>query len=75
LQEGLLLDDRTAGLVAHLITYNAELKVFAAIQINFDFQQGGSIKVSERGCTAILLSPAVISAFSADTIRSHMSWQ
>lgn len=45
IQEGLLLDDRTQGLVARLVSYNAELKVFAAIQVNFDFQQGGSIKV------------------------------
>lgn len=44
-QEGLLLDDRTRGMVARLVSYNAELKVFADIQINFDFQQGGNIKV------------------------------
>eukprot|EP00879_Flechtneria_rotunda_P008905 GHRR01009325.1.p1 GENE.GHRR01009325.1~~GHRR01009325.1.p1 ORF type:complete len:543 (+),score=191.85 GHRR01009325.1:394-2022(+) len=47
-QEGLLVDDRTRGLAAHLISYNADLKVFAAIQVDFDFQQGGSIKVSHR---------------------------
>jgi hypothetical protein len=49
-QEGLLLDDRTRGLTARLVTYNAELKVFADIQVAFDFQAGGSIKV-RRGCS------------------------
>jgi hypothetical protein len=44
-QEGLLLDDRTRGLTARLVTYNAELKVFADIQVAFDFQAGGSIQV------------------------------
>eukprot|EP00883_Tetradesmus_obliquus_P001212 jgi/Sobl393_1/11292/SZX78320.1 len=47
-QEGLLLDDRTRGLTARLVTYNAELKVFADIQVAFDFQAGGSIQVSNR---------------------------
>jgi len=45
LQEGLLLDERTRGLVAHLITYNSDLKVFGAVKVSFDFQQEGSIKV------------------------------
>jgi hypothetical protein len=44
-QEGLLLDDRTRGLTARLVTYNAELMVFADIQVAFDFQAGGSIQV------------------------------
>lgn len=45
LQEGLLLDESTRGLVAHLITYNSDLKIFGAVKVSFDFQQGGSIKV------------------------------
>jgi hypothetical protein len=54
-QEGLLLDDRTRGLTARLVTYNAVLKVFADIQVAFDFQAGGSIKV-RRGCSWAIAS-------------------
>jgi hypothetical protein len=44
-QEGLLLDDATRGLSAHLVTYNAELRVFGAARLDFAFQAGGNIKV------------------------------
>lgn len=53
MQEGLLLDDHTRGLSAHLVTYNSELRVFGAVRLDFDFQQGGSIKVG--WCQCVLL--------------------
>lgn len=49
LQEGLLMDTHTRSLMAHLITYNSELKVFGAVKVHFDFQQGGSIQVTALG--------------------------
>lgn len=45
LSEGLLLDGNTRGMVAYMVTYNADLEVFAAVRVNFDFDQGGSIRV------------------------------
>ncbi len=46
--EGLFLDEHTRGVGAHMITYNAELKVFANIRLIFDFDDGGSIDVSVK---------------------------
>jgi hypothetical protein len=62
LQEGLLLGDSTRGLLAHLVTYNAELGVFGAVQLLFDFQPGGSIKVHTAACALGLCATTCVSA-------------
>lgn len=48
-QQGLLLDDRTRGLQAQLVTYNPELQVFGDVLLRFEFSDGGTISVSGRG--------------------------
>lgn len=48
LREGLLLDERSRSLTARMVTYNAELRVFAAVLVSFDFTDGGAIKVWSR---------------------------
>jgi hypothetical protein len=50
-KEGLMLDEHTRGLQASIVTYNAELQVFGAVTINFDFGAGGTIKVSHLSWT------------------------
>ena len=46
--EGLLLDEHTRGVSAELMTYNAELRVFGAARVTFDFAESGSIQASTR---------------------------
>ena len=53
-KEGLLLDEHTRGMQASIVTYNAELQVFGAVTINFDFGAGGTIKVSSSACSSCM---------------------
>lgn len=46
LREALLLDGATRGLEASLVTYNADLRVFALTTVSFEFGDGGSIRAS-----------------------------
>ncbi len=46
--EGLYLDEHTSGMSAEMVTYNAELRVFGATRVTFDFQPSGSIQASYR---------------------------
>jgi hypothetical protein len=43
--EGLLLDDHTRGLTARLATYNPELRVWADVEVVFEFGDSGAIEV------------------------------
>ncbi|KAI8467677.1 MAG: hypothetical protein J3K34DRAFT_480735 [Monoraphidium minutum] len=43
LRDALLLDGSTRGLAARFVTYNAELRVFGAVKVDFDFGTGGTI--------------------------------
>jgi hypothetical protein len=45
LQDGLYLDGHTRGLIVHMVTYNAELRIFGAYRLKFYFSDGGSIQV------------------------------
>lgn len=50
LQDALLLDSATRGLAARMVTFNADLGVFALVKVVFDFGAGGSIKVGAGFC-------------------------
>ena len=45
LQQGLYLDQHTSELTVELITYNAPLRIFGYLEVDFSFTEGGSIKV------------------------------
>ena len=49
LQQGLYLDQHTSDLTVELITYNAPLRIFGYMQVDFQFTEGGSIKVQGVG--------------------------
>lgn len=65
MSEGLYLDQKTRGLTAELITYNAPLRVFGYFRIRFFFSDGGSIQVSYRLYTVTV----EMYATSEDTVR------
>jgi hypothetical protein len=48
LRDALLPDDATRGLTARMVTYNADLGVFASVRVDFDFGAGGSIQVRQK---------------------------
>jgi hypothetical protein len=46
LQQGLYLDQHTSKLTVELVTYNAPLRIFGFLEVDFAFTDGGAIKVS-----------------------------
>ena len=49
LQEGLFLDSRTQRLLAQVVTYNPELRLFSSAVVAFQFAKGGSVQVGGAG--------------------------
>ncbi len=45
LKEGLFIDQNSKDIKVHLMTYNAPLRVFGYLEVDFEFSQGGSIQV------------------------------
>ncbi|GBF96992.1 polycystin cation channel family [Raphidocelis subcapitata] len=48
LRDGLMLDESTRALTARAVTYNPDLKIFAAAAVDFDFGAGGAITARSR---------------------------
>eukprot|EP00887_Chlorella_sp_A99_P002467 scaffold10.g2467.t1 len=48
LQDGLFLDAHTRTLLAQVVTYNSQLRVFGSSLLSFEFDTGGNVQVSSR---------------------------
>ena len=46
LQQGLYIDQHTSELTVELVTYNAPLRIFGYLEVDFTFTEGGAIDVS-----------------------------
>lgn len=44
-QEGLYLDSHTQRLLAQVVAYNPDLRLFSSAIVAFDFGKGGSVQV------------------------------
>ena len=49
LREAFVLDERTKSVQAQLVTYNAEIRYFGSVMVNFNFKPAGSIEITKVG--------------------------
>jgi hypothetical protein len=71
LQDGLYLDGHTRGLNAHMVTYNAELRIFGAYRVKFFFSDGGSIQVGRSSTTTALVPASALTSRSVSPQITH----
>ena len=58
LQQGLYLDQHTSELTVELVTYNAPLRIFGFLEVDFTFTEGGAIEVSSGSVCVLLANKA-----------------
>lgn len=73
--QGLYLDSKTQGMTVELITYNADLRVFANILLKFEFGEGGSIDVKHNIYTLrVEMYSTVEDLFRQGTQADLLNW-